>query len=154
MIQPLRSLHYRTFAALALVLPAIVLVGIGARRRPTNSEARGADLPATAYLVRESNGLWAHTAMVSKFYGRSDRLRDIYVVLQPKEWLSQPDLLLYWSTEAPSGKSLPNQASFVGTFNSGEAFALPLEKGRSGHLVLFSLAHQAVFDAARVEALP
>ena len=32
MIQPLRVVHRRAFVALALVLPAILLIGLGARR--------------------------------------------------------------------------------------------------------------------------
>ena len=32
MIQPLRAVHRRTFVALALLLPTILLMGLGARR--------------------------------------------------------------------------------------------------------------------------
>jgi hypothetical protein len=42
----------------------------------------------------------------------------------------------------------------VAAFTTGKSFLLPLEEKRAGHLVLFSPAHQTVFDTARVEKLP
>jgi hypothetical protein len=33
-------------------------------------------------------------------------------------------------------------------------FLLPLNEERAGNMILFSLAHQTVFDAAKVETLP
>jgi len=153
-IQPLRTLHHRIFAALALLLPAVLLAGIAAQPHRTRLSAHAPELPATAYLVRESNGLWVQHSIDSKFYGRSDRPQDIYLVLQPGQDLNEPDLLLYWVTNAPEGNVLPADAQLVGAFAMSKAFLLPLEKKRAGFLILFSLAHQAVFDTARVETLP
>jgi hypothetical protein len=154
MIQPLRALHRRTFVALALVLPALLMIGIGARRPRPSPSAHGPEVPATAYLVRESSGLWQKHAIQSKFYSKSDRPRDVYVVLQPAQELNEPDLLLYWASIAPQGNSLPSEAQPVGAFTTGRAFLLPLGENRAGQLVLFSLAHQTVFDTATVERLP
>jgi hypothetical protein len=154
MIQPLRSAHRRTFVALALVLPAILLAGIEARHPGTDVTERSPELPPTAYLVRESNGLWTQHSIATKFYSRSDSSKDIYVVLRPMQALSEPDLLLYWSTNAPQGNSLPSESFLVAPYAADEAFALPPENGRAGNLILFSLGHQAVFDLARVEKLP
>lgn len=154
MIQPLRTVHRRAFVALAVVLPAILLAGIEARRPGTSQKERSPELPATAYLVRESNGLWAQHSIATKFYGRSDAAKEMYVVLRPTQALNEPDLLLYWSTNTPQGKSLPSESLLVAPYTADEAFTLPLEKERVGNLILFSLAHQAVFDSARVEKLP
>src|SRR5271165_3095258 len=154
MIQPLRTVHRRAFFALAVVLPAILLAGIEGRRPGTNQKERSPELPATAYLVRESNGLWSQHSIATKFYGRSDSPKDIYVVLRPTQALNEPDLLLYWATNAPRGNSLPSESLLVAPYTADEAFALPLDKERAGNLVLFSLAHQTVFDSARVEKLP
>jgi hypothetical protein len=154
MIQPLRTVHRRAFFALAVVLPAILLAGIAGRRPGTSQKERGPELPATAYLVRESNGLWAQHSIATKFYGRSDAAKEIYVVLRPTQALNEPDLLLYWSINTPQGNSLPTESFLVAPYAADEAFALPLEKGRAGNLILFSLGHQAVFDSARVEKLP
>ena len=154
MIQPLRTVHRRAFVTLALVLPAILLAGIEARHPGTSLTGRSPELPATAYLVRESNGLWTQHSIATKFYGRSDSPKDIYVVLRPMQPLNEPDLLLYWSTNTPQGKSLPSESLLVAPYTADEGFALPLEKERAGNLILFSLAHQTVFDSARVEKLP
>ncbi len=83
-----------------------------------------------------------------------DRPLDTYVVLLPAEGLNEPDLLLYWATNAPQGNVLPEDAQLVGAFTTGKAFLLPLSGKGAGHLVLFSHAHQTVFDTARVEKLP
>ncbi len=154
MIQPLRTVHRRAFVTLALVLPAILLAGIEARHPGTSLTGRSPELPATAYLVRESNGLWTHHSIATKFYGRSDSPKDIYVVLRPMQLLNEPDLLLYWSTKTPQGKSLPSESLLIAPYTADEAFTLPLDKERAGNLILFSLGDQAVFDSARVEKLP
>jgi hypothetical protein len=153
MIQPLRVVHRRAFVALSLVLPAILLVGLGARR-PHLGPSHATDVPDTGNIVRESSTLWQKHSIQSKFYSKSDRPQDIYLVLRPAQQLNEPDLLLYWVTNAPEGDVLPASARFVDAFTTGKAFLLPLDEKRAGHLVLFSLAHQAVFDTAKVETLP
>ncbi len=154
MIQPLRAVHRRAWVALALVLPAIVLIGLGARRPRLTTRAHAADVPITAYVVRDSSNLWQKHPIQSKFYSTADRPPDIYVVLQPAQELNEPDLLLYWAADAPQGDALPGNAQLVGAFTTGKASLLPLNEKRAGHLVLFSPAHQTVFDSATVETLP
>lgn len=154
MIQPLRTVHRRAFVALALILPAILLAGTEARHPGTSVMGSAPELQATAYLVRESNGLWTQHSINTKFYGSSRSPKGIYVVLRPMQALNEPDLLLYWSTNTPQGNSLPGESLFVAPYTADEAFALPLDKERAGNLILFSLAHQTVFDSARVEKLP
>ena len=154
MIQPLRVAHRRAFVTLTLVLPAILLIGLGARRSRPGPGGHAADLPATAYVVRESSNLWQKHAIQSKFYSRSDRPQDIGIVLQSAEEFNEPDLLLYWAAIAPEGNSLPKEARLVGAFTKGKVLPLPLNEKRAGYLVLFGQAHQTVFDAARVEKLP
>ena len=105
-------------------------------------------------MVRESSTLWQKHPIQSKFYSTSDRPQDIYLVLQTAQALNEPDLLLYWVTNTPEGNVIPAGAQFVGAFTTGKAFLLPLQEKRAGHLVLFSRAHQTVFDTARVEKLP
>ena len=154
MIQPLRAVHRCTFVALALVLPAILLIGLGARRPRLGPNTHAIDVSGTSNIVRESSNLWQKHAIQSKFYSKSNRPQDICLVLQPAQELNEPDLLLYWVTNAPEGNVLPADAQFVDAFTTGKASLLPLQEKRAGHLVLFSRAHQTVFDAARVEKLP
>ena len=92
--------------------------------------------------------------MRTEFYSDSDRPGEIYIVLIAAEELNEPDLLLYWSVDPPSGDSLPAGARLVGPFVARKPFVLPLTVSGSGYLVLFRLPHQAVFDTAKVEKLP
>ena len=154
MIQPLRVVHRRAFVALALVLPTILLIGLEARRPDLGSNTHPIDLLGTSTIVRKSSNLWQKHAIQSTFYSKSDRPQDFYLVLQPAQELNEPDLLLYWVTNAPEGNVLPAGAQFVGAFTTSKSFLLPLQEKRAGHLVLFSQAHQTVFDTARVEKLP
>jgi hypothetical protein len=154
MIQPLRTVHRRTFLALAFILPAILVAGLRARLPHVRPAFRVSDLPAGAYMVRESGGLWRKHAMQSMFYSMPDRPQDIYVALRPTQELNQPDLLLYWMTREPLGNALPRDAQLVGEYAAGKAFLLPMDEKRTGYLVLFSLAHQLVVDSGTVEKLP
>ena len=154
MIQPLRVVHRRAFVALSLVLPAILLIGIEARRPRLGPSTHATDVPDTGNMLRESSNLWQKHSIQSKFYNKPERPLDTYVVLLPAQELSEPDLLLYWATNAPQGNVLPGEAQLVGAFTAGKAFLLPLNEKRAGHLVLFSQAHQTVVDSARVEKLP
>jgi hypothetical protein len=127
----------------------------------TRSETPTADpsahapgVPLTAYVVRDSSNLWQRHAIRSKFYSTSDRPQEIYVLLLPAQDLHEPDLLLYWFTNPLQGKVLSGKAQLLGAFPAGKAFLLPLDENRAGHLALFSPAHQAVIDTARVEKLP
>lgn len=153
MIQPLRIVHRRTFVVLGFVLPAILLVGLGARRPQLRPIAIAAQVPGSAQPVGKSDSLWRKYAIQTQFY-RDPRKQEVYVVLLPMQELNEPDLLLYWATHAPKEKSLPTDAQLLGSFAAGKALALPLGAERGGHLILFSLAHQAVVDDAKVENLP
>ena len=154
MIQPLRTAHRRAFVTLAFVLPAVLLVGLGARRPRPLANATVTQLPGPMHLVSKSGILWQKHSMHTEFYGDSTRPQNVYVVLRAEHELNEPDLLVYWSANEPKGNALPGDAQLVGAFTNSNALLLPLDEKRSGHLVLFSLAHQNVFDTAAVERLP
>jgi hypothetical protein len=154
MIQPLRVVHRWAFVMLAPVLSAVLLIGLAARHSRSGPTARGADAPVGMYVVRESSNMWQKHTIQSKFYSKSDRPQDIYLVLQPAKELNEPDLLLYWATNGLDGNVLPAGAQFVGVFAMGKAVLLPPQDKGTGNLVLFSRAHQTAFDTARVEKLP
>jgi hypothetical protein len=154
MIQPLRVAHRRAFVGLAVVLPAILLIGLGARTSRPGDGVLIPDVPAPANVVRASSNLWQNHTIHSTFYSRSDRLQEVDVVLQSAQDLNSPDVLLYWADNAPQGNALPGDAKLVGSFRNGKAFLIPLNEERTGYLVLFSSAHKSVFDTARVEKLP
>lgn len=154
MIQPLRAVHRREFVALALLLPAILLMGLGAQRPGPSPGANATDVEGTGNMVSESSNLWQKHSIRSKFYSKPDRPLERYVELLPAQELNEPDLLLYWAANPPKGNVLPAEVQLLGPYGRGRAFLLPLNEKRAGHLVLFSPAHQTVFDTAAVEKLP
>ena len=91
MIQPLRTVHCRAFVALALVLPAILFIGLGARRPLVGPSVHASDVADAGNMVWESSNLWQKHAIRSRFYRKSERPQDIYVVLQPAQDLHEPD---------------------------------------------------------------
>jgi len=154
MIQPLRAAHRRAFAGLSVVLPTILLIGLGSRTSQRGADVLIPDVPAPKNVVRESSNLWQNHPIHTTLYRMSDRSQEIDVVLQSAEGLNAPDLLLYWAANAPEGNVLPEEAKLVGVFKTGKAFLIPLNEKRTGYLVLFSSAQKSVFDNARVEKLP
>jgi hypothetical protein len=154
MIQPLRTVHRRVFVTLALVLPVILVAGLGARHRGLHPVAPAKQVPDSVQLVRHSSSMWQTRVIQTEFFADSKNSENLYVVLRPAQDLSEPDLLLYWAASQPSGVSLPAEARLLGAFVAGRTFALPRGAGQGGHLVLCSLAHQSVVDTAAVEKLP
>ena len=65
-------------------------------------------------MVSESSNLWQKHSIRSKFYSKPDRPLDRYVVLLPAQELNEPDLLLYWATNAPEGNVLPGERATRG----------------------------------------
>ena len=153
MISPLRALHRRTFVTFAIVLPTILLIGIGARRGP-GSKVEASGLPANWQVVKQSSSLWQKHSILSTFYSTADLPHEIHVVLVPSLDFNEPDLLLYWTNDAQLANALPADAQFVGAFAAGKSFLLPVTEKRAGHLILFSSPIQTVFDTANVETLP
>jgi len=154
MIQPLRVVHRRAFVTLTLVLPALLLLGLGARHSRPGPTAHPADVPVGTYVVRASSNLWQKHSILSKFYSSKDGSQGTYLVLQPGQNLNEPDALLYWDANLPQRDVLSGNAELLGAFSAGKVFRLPLNAKRAGHLVLFSPANQTVVDTAAVEKLP
>lgn len=133
MIRPLRRAHRAIVTTLALVLPVLVGAALAARREvPASTTSAGlSPRPATlggqspVVIVRWEKGL---------------------------QRLPAPDVLVYWSREPVVGSKLPRDAVLVGRFAPG---VLPRPASRSaGYLILYSLAHQEVIDAARLGGRP
>jgi len=154
MIQPLRTVHRRTFATLALLLPAIVLAGLSSRHQAVPPAASAKQQTSSTELIRSSSRMWRTRAIRTEFYACSNVPEKLFVALKPARELSEPDLLLYWSAGGPSGDSVPADARLLGAFSPGKALALPAEAAQGGRLTLYSLGHQSVVDTAPMEKLP
>lgn len=154
MIQPLRTVHRGVFITLALVLPVILVAALSARHRALPLVAPVKQVPASAQLLSSSDRLWQTHVIQTAFYADSNTPDSLYVTLHPAQDPGEPDLLLYWATSQPSGDSLPAGAKLLGAFAAGKTFMLPRDLAQGDHLVLYSLAHQSVFDTAAAEKLP
>ena len=144
MIQPLRAAHRRTFAALAVALPAIFVAGLLVRHPETPAQStQGSAAPAAGKKAFESDHLFRHRIQTMIFADAAGRA----VELRPVEDLQAPDLLLYWSA---SGDDVAH-ATLLGAFEPGRRYRLPASGGR---LLLYSLAHRELVDAAALEAMP
>jgi len=149
MIQPLRTMHRRTFVGLAIVLPVILAVGLGARRP---SAARDSKSGVTfASLPKTSSGLWTKHTIQTQVYAEKS---DLYIILRPGQDLNEPDLLLYLSVIGTQGGNLPADAQLLGPVQSERPIRMPGGSDARGQLILYSLAHHEVVDTAALEKLP
>ncbi len=151
MIQPLRTVHRRVFVTLAFALPAIMLASLAARRSPGRSLS--SQLPDSFHVIATSSRLWHKHALTPVFYSDSAHPGEIDVVLTPAQEWNDPDLLLYWSAISSRGDSVPAAAQLLGAFVAHHPLTLPTNFA-PGYLILFSVAHQSVFDTAQLEKLP
>lgn len=154
MIQPLRTVHRRVFTMLALLLPAVLVVGLGARHRAMPLVKPVEQASSSRQLVRTSGGKWRTHVIEAEVYADPSETGKLYVLLKPTPELSDPDLLLYWSATGPSGNSLPAEARLLGAYGPNQALVLPADAAQGGYLTLYSLAHQSVVDTAAMEKLP
>jgi hypothetical protein len=151
MIQPLRTVHRRVTMALALVLPAVLVVGLMARRPATHAGANIKNSEAWQ-AIRQSDDLWTKHKIHSVFLQDTSDPSVVQVVLEPPEGLSVPDLLVYWSPELSSKDDLPIHAVLLGPFENSTPLHLQ-ESNARGFLILYSIAHQSVVDTASLESV-
>ena len=116
MIQPLRRLHYRTFSALSVLLPVVLVSGLAVRRPVPQGNYR---LPRVSISAEE-------------LPERLRAFKDVRV----------PDALLYWSPYVSPEKGLPPEARLLGPLHGAEIKTHPLPS--DGYLILYSLAHQQI----------
>ena len=123
MTQPLRSAHRLSFLLLSVLLPALLVAGLLARRPLVRAEPASdritLRMPNGTELVADSRELWG-------------------------AFVDSPDLLVY-STEAPTMlEALPVTAHLLGSLAAARKGGLrvPGSNGEQGYLILYSLAWQ------------
>jgi len=154
MIQPFRSAHRHTFLALAVLLPAVIVLGLYSRPPQANRGTGWPQIPVSARSCATPPSKWRAHSIRTEFYCTPAQAGGIYVVLTPADALPEPDLLLYWSASQPAGERLPPDARLAGPLITGRAIALPQVPNQQGYLLLISLPNGRVVDVAPMEKLP
>lgn len=149
MIAPLRRRHrWTALLLLVLFLPALLVLVLASRPRPTVAfavpEALVAE-PAAGEVIFEDPELLGPVAVRV--------LRGGVLELAASAPLARPDVLVYWSAEAPA-KAVPAGAYLLGPLGDRpRRFPLPAEAaGVDGHLVLFSLGHGEILATGALPA--
>jgi len=124
--------------ALALVVPALLVAALAARRPvPTDPQAAGLLARDAAWQSREARRVADGVELVG-----------LAVRLDRALFDTRPDVLAYWSAErTTTGGAWPGQAHLLGSAADGlEGFLrLPEQAAETdGWLVLYSLAHAEV----------
>jgi hypothetical protein len=149
MIQTLRTAHRRIFMVLAVLLPAIIAAGLSERHALVRAKASSTFQSATR--LSAASAVWQKNTATTEFFSNPTNPDTVRLFLKPVQELRDPDLLLYWTAEA--GASDLSHARLLGALVGGRAYSLTREEHR-GYLVLYSLAHSAIVDRAKVEGLP
>ena len=148
MIQPLRTAHRRIFMVLAVLLPAIIAGGLSERHTLVSAKVSSTFQGAPG--LSAASAVWQKNTATTEFSSNPTNPESVRLVLKPVQELRDPDLLLYWTAEA--GSSDLSQARLLGTFAGGRVYSLTREQHR-GYLILYSLAHRAIVDQAKIEGL-
>jgi hypothetical protein len=143
-IRPLRSRHRAAFVGLVVTLPALFAAALLWRHPVPAVEAHGG--PSVAGLEEvfaDRDDLWRELPIRTSLYRGP---RQVTVLLQAREEIGRPDLLVYWSGAAEIPEGLPGDVVLLGRLAGLERsrFDLPVGAGAAGRLILYSLAHQEV----------
>lgn len=157
MIRPLRIRHRRWTTALAVLLPAGVVLALATRPAPPPATALPPALapePPAARPLAGWQGLWRGTELTTRIGAVPDG--GLRLDLEPSAPVRAPDLLVYWHPDTgatPGDPALPHGATLLGRF-AGGAYGLPLPAAAhgGGGLILYSLAHGEVVATAELPA--
>ena len=153
MIRSLRQRHRHVFAVLTVILPAVLVAGVAARRPvPAIESLPDALMPKAATFTGK---VWSRDDLFSKSAVRvvlqREREKGAFAVqLSVSEKFIEPDLLVYWSAGSSGAtKNLPDDAVLLGVFNGSLPLRLPSERSVIGTLILYSLADGEIVDISK-----
>src|SRR5262249_36960499 len=123
MIRPLRQQHRRTFAVLAVMLPAALIIGLAARKPVPTADSLSDEVARAPWKFPVKQ--WSRDDVFLKTNVRVAFLRDpgehsrfAFALFAPKAFI-KPDLLIYW-IPGNTGfvDAIPENAIFLGGFNN------------------------------------
>jgi hypothetical protein len=152
MILALRQRHRRIVFSLGVLLPAVFVIGIAARRPvPVVSSLPAALAPEPSHIDRvvwDRADLWPRTGIRTRLLASPGDGESFAVELSAAKEIVQPDLLVYWIPGNPKiASALPGGAVLLGAFVQAKPVALPLPgeaAAGDGVLLLYSLADHEV----------
>lgn len=157
MIAPLRRRHRWLTAALLVAVPVLYVAALAVRPgEPVMAglpEVLAAGPPAGAEVVEELGEPFTDPPIAVRVRRGAARW---WVELEPREPVARPEILVYWTPAGSAAGQLSPDAFLLGALADARAraFALPpAALGRAGRLVLYSLGHQEVVDAAELPAV-
>ncbi len=137
---------------------AAIFVSLGVQR--LDSEARGSGvafrslaIPQAAARLRSVSAVWGQNTLTTEFYSDTAHQVRVRLLPNPVRELHDPDLLLYWATNAGAVPDDLSNAVLLGPFLAGKEYSIP-PKQVAGYLILYSLAHRTIVDRAKVEVRP
>ncbi|MCG8460185.1 MAG: hypothetical protein MI919_28205 [Holophagales bacterium] len=164
MIAPLRRRHRRVITLLAVALPVLVVLALGARPEPPVAEPLldGPVVPGTPPVASVMlGGDSAESPPIEGMIRRHAEVLELELGLP----LRHPDVLAYWLEDptgdsagagsAPAASGIPAEAYLLGpvTARRVNVYRLPeASGGRAGRLLLYSLGHQLRLAEAAVPA--
>jgi hypothetical protein len=154
MIQPLRTIHRRMFIVLAAVLPVILGAGLKVRHHAPLAKADTSTSKQVSNRLNQATAAWAKKTFDAKIYSEPVKPRAVQIILRPLRGLDdEPDLLLYWTSQAATDSRDLTDAHLLGPFRPAKSYSVPTGN-KPFSLVLYSLGHHEIVDTARVEVLP
>ena len=151
MIAPLRRRHRQWMTGLALLVPAVCALALWSRP-PAPAGAGGETSPVATSASSSARAIESLPGFRTAVREGGEAAQLEVEALEP---LRQPDLLLYFSATPPS-EALPGDAHLLGSvaYRQTRSYPLPATAAPGGHLVLYSLAHQAVVATGALGAVP
>ena len=159
MIRTRRLVHRQMFLFLAVVIPALLFVGLAFRpdvppfSKPDHTlltkAGFAANIPTNLTRIQAGNQTF-------EIEIQSDASNTSSLFIRSVDPLLKPDLLVYWVPESIKDNSLPNNAMLLGELmgTSFRHMALPKSATtQQASLVIYSLAHQDVFTSFPIPSL-
>ena len=133
MIQPLRTTHRWVFSAFAVLLPALVALGVTKRHEYVQPGLIRVELLSSVPVISQRGLFWMSTSEDS-------------IELSATSDASQPELLVYFSREN-TANVLPATARLLGQYRTGGRFELTQ---LSGTVLLYSPTQNIVVDSVHL----
>ncbi len=145
------------FTALAVATPLLFGAGLALRPDERARTEPSADLVQAYGQARPPGQPIGEHRLLGDSQGfllevRVDESSRVHLTLRPDTPLPSPEVLVYWASKSAS--ELPDDARLLGRLNgvAPRSFIVPeANRGESGHLILYSLAHDEVVETLQLQ---